>query len=201
MTAGLNAAACGLVYWGWDIAGFSGSVPEAELYVRAMAASAFVPIMRYHSEHHHRHRRPYRDRTPGNGAEQTGDPAVIAETRQIVAVRERLVPYQARQARRAIATGRPLMRPLYFDHPADAQVWQHLLQWTLGDSILVAPVVEPGLRSWPVYLPAGQWVDAWTGQITAGAVVVQNAAPRHQAPAYVRADDWPGLRDVFTATG
>ncbi|MGB4137355.1 MAG: TIM-barrel domain-containing protein, partial [Microbacterium sp.] len=29
MNAGLNAAASGIVYWGWDIAGFSGEIPDA----------------------------------------------------------------------------------------------------------------------------------------------------------------------------
>ena len=47
--AGLNAAACGVVYWGWDLAGFSAEVPTAELYLRAAAAATFVPIMQYHS--------------------------------------------------------------------------------------------------------------------------------------------------------
>jgi alpha-glucosidase (family GH31 glycosyl hydrolase) len=31
MNAGLSAASCGIVYWGWDIAGFSGEIPGAEL--------------------------------------------------------------------------------------------------------------------------------------------------------------------------
>jgi alpha-glucosidase (family GH31 glycosyl hydrolase) len=31
LRAGLTAAACGIVYWGWDIAGFSGPAPDAEL--------------------------------------------------------------------------------------------------------------------------------------------------------------------------
>ena len=196
MLAGLGAAACGIVYWGWDIAGFSGPVPDAELYVRAMAASAFVPIMQYHSEFN-RHRRPPRDRTPWNIAEQTGDPGVIDEVRAIVALRERLVPYLAAQARETVRTGRPLMRPLFFDHPHDPAVWDHPIQWTLGDDILVAPVLAPGVSTWPVYLPDGDWVDAWTGEAYRGGEVVQTRTPRHRVPVFVRAAAWAGLRDVF----
>ncbi|WP_202045505.1 TIM-barrel domain-containing protein [Microbacterium sp. Se63.02b] len=48
-----------------------GRHPDPELYVRAMAASVFVPIMQYHSEFNH-HRLPSRDRTPWNIAERTG---------------------------------------------------------------------------------------------------------------------------------
>ncbi|MCY7405583.1 MAG: hypothetical protein LH475_13345 [Cryobacterium sp.] len=53
-------------------AGFAGEIPDAELYLQAMAASAFVPIMQYHSEFNH-HRTPSVDRTPWNIAERTGD--------------------------------------------------------------------------------------------------------------------------------
>ncbi len=198
MLAGLSAAASGILYWGWDIAGFSGEIPDAELYVRAMAASAFVPIMQYHSEFNH-HRSPSRDRTPWNIAERTGDADVITEVREIVAVRERLVPYLAEQARQSIATSRPLMRPLYFDHPADKRVWDYPLQWMLGDEVLVSPVVHPDVTSSPVYLPEGAWLDAWSGEPVTGGQVVEATTPRHRVPVFLRAAASPELRAVFTA--
>jgi alpha-glucosidase (family GH31 glycosyl hydrolase) len=196
MLAGLSAAASGIVYWGWDIAGFSGPPPDAELYLRAMAASVFVPIMQYHSEFNH-HRLPARDRTPWNIAELTGDQEVIGETRGLVKLRERLIPYLTEQTRQTLQTSRPLMRPLYFDHPDDPLVWDFPLQWTLGDAILVAPVVEPGVATWPVYLPEGEWVDAWTGEPQAGGQVVESRTTRNQVPVFVRQDRWKGLRQVF----
>ncbi|WP_372468117.1 TIM-barrel domain-containing protein [Microbacterium maritypicum] len=196
MFAGLSAAASGILYWGWDIAGFSGDIPDPELYVRAMSASVFVPIMQYHSEFNH-HRLPSRDRTPWNIAERTGDHSVIAEVRALVHLRERLVPYLAEQARASIRTSRPLMRPLYFDHPADAQVWEYPLQWMLGDELLVAPVLEPGAVEWPVYLPPGDWVDVWTGESVPGGAVVTPRTPRDRIPVFARASSWPGLQAVF----
>ena len=196
MLAGLSAAASGIVYWGWDIAGFSGDIPDPELYVRAMAASVFVPIMQYHSEFNH-HRLPSRDRTPWNIAERTGDDTVIAEVRELVHLRERLVPYLSEQAREAIRTSRPLMRPLYFDHPGDARVWEHPIQWMLGDDLLVAPVLEAGVEEWPVYLPVGNWVDAWTGDAVSGGSVVTTRTPRDRIPVFARASAWPALGSVF----
>ncbi|UFU05460.1 TIM-barrel domain-containing protein [Ruania halotolerans] len=197
MLAGLSAAACGIVYWGWDIAGFSGPIPEPELYVRAMAASVFVPIMQYHSEFNH-HRRPSVDRTPWNIAERTGDSRVISEVRALVELRERLVPYLAASARQTVATSRPLMRPLYFDHPGDRNVWEHPVQWLLGDDLLVAPVLEPGTQSWPVYLPEGAWVDVWSGQAHDGeATVDADVTRRDRVPVFVRETAWEGLRRVF----
>jgi alpha-glucosidase (family GH31 glycosyl hydrolase) len=195
MFAGLSAASSGIVYWGWDIAGFSGDVPTSELYLRATAASAFVPIMQYHSEFNH-HRTPLRDRTPWNIAERHNDERVIPVFRKFVKLRERLIPYIAEQARRTIDSSAPLMRPLYFDHPSDEKVWEFPIQWMFGDSILVAPVLEPGATSWSVYLPAGEWVDAFSGETVAPGVH-ERATPIDELPVYVRKQDWAKLEAVF----
>jgi alpha-glucosidase (family GH31 glycosyl hydrolase) len=196
MFAGLSAASSGILYWGWDFAGFSGDVPDAELYLRSAAAAAFVPIMQYHSEFNH-HRTPSRDRTPWNIAERSGDDSVIPVFRRFTKLRERLVPYLADAARASIASSTPLMRPLYFDHPGDPLVWDHPLQWMLGADLLVAPVLAPGAANWDVYLPAGVWVDAFTGESVAGERVVSRATPIHELPVYVRAGAWPALAPVF----
>jgi alpha-glucosidase (family GH31 glycosyl hydrolase) len=198
MFAGLSAASCGILYWGWDFAGFSGEIPTAELYLRSAAAAAFVPIMQYHSEFNH-HRTPSRDRTPWNIAERTGDARVIPVFKKLADLRERLVPYLAESARDSIATSNPLMRPLYFDNPEDPEVWEHPLQWMLGPDLLVAPVLEPGATEWTVYLPEGDWVDAFTGAAqTAG--LVTRPTPIDEVPVYVRAAAWERLRPVFEGT-
>jgi len=194
--AGLNAAASGIVYWGWDLAGFSGDIPTAELYLRSAAAAAFVPIMQYHSEFNH-HRTPSRDRTPWNIAERTGDERVIPVFRAFTELRERLVPYLATEARRAIAAREPLMRPLFFDAPGDPAVWENPLQWMLGDALLVAPVTEEGATTRSAYLPAGEWVDAFTGDPVAGGRVVERPTPIDELPVWVRAERWAELRGVF----
>ena len=196
MFAGLSASASGILYWGWDFAGFSGDIPTSELYLRSAAAATFVPIMQYHSEFNH-HRTPSRDRTPWNIAERTGDDRVIPVFRRFTAVRERLVPYLAEQARSSIASGAPLMRPLYFDFPGDERVWDFPLQWMLGRDILVVPVLEAGVREWSVYLPEGEWIDAFSGEAMTGGTVVSRAVPIDELPVYVRASAWESLRAVF----
>ena len=196
MFAGLSAASCGILYWGWDFAGFSGDVPDGELYLRSAAAATFVPIMQYHSEFNH-HRTPLRDRTPWNIGERNADERVLPVFRRFSRIRERLVPYLAEQARRAIDSSAPLMRPLYFEHPRDENVWRHPLQWMLGDDLLVAPVLEPGATEWSVYLPTGDWVDAFSGEHVAGGRVVTRAVPIHELPVYAKASAWPRLQHVF----
>jgi alpha-glucosidase (family GH31 glycosyl hydrolase) len=186
ITAGITAGVSGISLWGWDLAGFSGEIPDVELYLRAAAMACFCPIMQYHSEFNH-HRSPSRDRTPWNIAERTGDPSVLGTFRRFAKLRETLVPYLGAQARVTLDTGRPLMRALFFDHGDDERVWDWPLQYQLGDDLLVAPVTEPGATSWQVYLPAGQWTDFFTGEVHNGPVVVDRPVPLTEIPVYRRA--------------
>ncbi|MBX3309917.1 MAG: hypothetical protein KF739_05720 [Cryobacterium sp.] len=197
LNAGLSAASCGIVYWGWDLGGFSGPVPDGELYLRSAQAAAFVPIMQYHAEFNH-HRTPSGDRTPWNIAEQNDDDRVLPVFRRFAKLRERLIPYLSEQARVAVDTGAPLMRPLFFDYPKDDAVWARPQQWLLGNDMLVSPVTEPGAHTWETYLPRGEWVDAWTGQSFAGEQVVSRSVPIDEIPVYVRASSWKQLQAVFT---
>ncbi|OJV82209.1 MAG: glycoside hydrolase family 31 [Cellulomonas sp. 73-92] len=198
LNAGISAAACGIVYWGWDIAGFSGPVPDPELYVRAVAASTFLPVMQYHSEFHH-HRPPLRDRTPWNVAETAGDPTVVDAFRRYAQLRTRLLPYLTAQAAAAVRTSRPLMRGLFVDHPHDEAAWAHPHEFLLGDDVLVSPVTEPGVSRWSTYLPAGDWVDAWDGSRHGGGQVVDRPAPRDVVPVYLRAEAEAALRPLFAS--
>lgn len=192
MNAGLTAAASGIVYWGWDIAGFSGEIPSAELYIRATQAATFVPIMQYHSEFNH-HRTPSRDRTPWNIAERTGDERVLPLFRRYAHLRESLVPYLADAAATAVATDRPLMRPLFFEWPDDAAVWTAPTQWLLGDDLLVAPVLEEGATNTSVYLPEGEWTDVWTGERHDGGRSIVAETPWDRIPVYTQAPELLGL--------
>jgi alpha-glucosidase (family GH31 glycosyl hydrolase) len=196
VNAGITAAACGIVYWGWDIAGFSGPVPDPELYLRASAASAFLPVMQYHSEFNH-HRRPLRDRTPWNVAEVHGDDRVVPVFRTYARLRERLLDYLAEAARTAVRTDRPLLRGLFFDWPADAEAWRHPGEFLCGDDLLVHPVTEPGAATWTTWLPEGQWVDVWSGERLVGGAAVSREVPLEIVPVYCRAEAWPRLASVF----
>ncbi|MEW6577849.1 MAG: TIM-barrel domain-containing protein [Chloroflexota bacterium] len=179
--AGLSAGISGIPFWGWDIAGFSGEVPSAELYLRAAAMAAFCPIMQYHSEFNH-HREPCRDRTPWNIQARTSDERVIPTFRFFVNVRHNLMPYIWQEAQHAAQTGQPMMRAL--------ALWEHEAppyQYFFGRDLLVCPVVEAGVTTRPVYLPEGEWIDLWTRERFAGKQIVQMPAPLDRIPVLVRA--------------
>jgi alpha-glucosidase (family GH31 glycosyl hydrolase) len=196
IVAGLTAGASGVFFWGWDLAGFSGEIPSAELYLRAAAMATFCPIMQYHAEFNH-HRLPSGDRTPWNIAERTGNPRVLSVYRRFAQLRERLLPYLVSQAGLAVDRRLPLMRALFFEWPDDVEVWRHPFQYQLGDDLLIAPVVEPGVDHWSVYLPAGEWIHAWTGEAVTGPGLVNCPAPVDEIPVYIRSGTNLALSTMF----
>lgn len=187
LLAGLSAGLSGIPFWGWDIAGFSGEIPSAELYLRSAAMAAFCPIMQYHSEFND-HRTPLRDRTPWNIAERTGQPEILDIYRSFVRTRMNLLPYIAAEARHCAETGEPLMRPLFLDWPADPQAWQIADQYCFGRDLLVAPVLLPGVKTRRLYLPEGHWRDFWSDVKFSGQQWIEVPAPLESIPVFQRLD-------------
>jgi alpha-glucosidase (family GH31 glycosyl hydrolase) len=177
----------GVLFWGWDIAGFSEELPSAELYLRSTAMATFCPIMQYHSEYTPAGA-PSKDRTPWNIQAHTGDERVIAVYRWFAHLRMQLLPYIRTEAAHCAATGEPLMRPLLLDNPDDPIAWQMTDQYCFGRDLLVAPVIEPGATQRKLYLPRGEWRDLWDGSISAGGQWIVVEAPLNRIPVFVRAD-------------
>ncbi len=178
--AGLNAAVSGISFWGWDFGGFSGAIPTAELYLRAAAMAVFCPVMQYHSEYNPQ-RQPSRDRTPWNIQTLTGDARVIPIFKQLMAVRQRLMPYILQEAQHSAATGEPMMRALQLWHN-EASPYQYYF----GRDLLICPVVESGISRLTCFLPPGEWYDFWTGQHFKGGRPVEVDVPLEHIPVFTR---------------
>lgn len=184
--AGLNVGISGVTFWGWDIGGFSGEIPTAELYIRATAMATFCPIMQYHSEYNH-HRQPSNDRTPWNIAERTHTPEVLSIFRYFARLRMNLLPYILHTALQSATTGLPMMRSLCLAYPQDNEVSAYPYQYMFGDSLLIAPTVEPGLADVDVYLPEGDWYSFWDGKHYLGGREYSLPTSLEQIPVFVRA--------------
>src|SRR5207249_5642299 len=57
----------------------------------------------------------------------------------------------------------PMWRPLAMQFPHDAKTFAMDDELMLGDDLLVAPVLNE-FDERTIYLPAGEWVDFWTGE-------------------------------------
>ncbi|MBD2843749.1 hypothetical protein IDH44_00980 [Paenibacillus sp. IB182496] len=168
IVAGLSSGLSGIPFWGWDLGGFSGEIPTAELYIRSTAMAALCPVMQYHAESKGEFNL---DRTPWNIAERTGAPEVLTLYKRYADLRMNLLPYLYAEAQRSAATGLPLMRAMLLDYPDDPRCAALEQQYLLGEALLVAPVTEEGATAVDVYLPEGEWlplVDEAAGMRFAG---------------------------------
>lgn len=184
--AGLSAGIAGVSLWGFDIGGFSGDVPTVELYVRATQVACFSPIMQFHSELHKAVEN--RDRTPWNIAERHADGRALDVYRAYAKLRMRLIPYVASEAEALAGVGRPLMRMPALDFPHDHdRLCKDPYAYMFGRDLLVCPVLEKGALAREVLLPAGQWVDLWSGARLEGARAMLVPSPLERIPVFVRA--------------
>ncbi|MEA4882420.1 MAG: glycoside hydrolase family 31 protein [Clostridia bacterium] len=156
LTAGLSAGLSAAPFWGFDIAGFSGDIPTADLFIRGCQMAAFSPVMQFHSES--RGAQNW-DRSPWNIAERTGDERVVAIYRDYANLRMNLLPYIYSEAAHAAEIGEPLMRALMIDFPQDPASLLIDDEYMFGRDLLVAPVMEEHARERRVHLPPGEWLD------------------------------------------
>ena len=188
LRAGISAGLSGLSFWGFDIGGFAGPLPDKELYLRATALACFCPIMQWHSEtpggQYGGERVIHNDRSPWNLAEQLQDPQVLEISCAFARLRETLRPTLWQEARHGVEQARPLMAHLCFDWPEDPQAWQVHDQYMLGRQLLVAPVVEPGAQRRSLYLPQGRWEDFFTGKRFEGGQTITVDAPLDRIPVF-----------------
>lgn len=183
--AALSANMSGIPFVAWDIAGFSGDVPTAELYQRSVAQAAFSPVMQVHSENSG-DPQPSQSRTPWNMAQRKGDDACLETYRFYANLRMNLLPYLYTEAKWSAETGEPLMRAMAYAFPKDELAAAYEFQYLLGRNLLVAPVTTPNAKQIEVYLPDGIWYDFFTGaRYESG--VYQIPVAVDEIPVFVRA--------------
>lgn len=184
--AGLSAGMSGVPFWSWDLAGFTGTYPTAELYKRATEMSAFSPIMQFHSENNGSSGIS-EERSPWNAQARTGDTTIISHFAKYTNTRMNLLPYIYSEAKKSSDTGVPMMRAMALEYPADSNTYGLTEQYMFGDNLLVAPVVNQGETNKSVYLPAGDWIDFWWGAQRPGGRTISYYAGVDDIPVFVKA--------------
>ncbi|XP_060754556.1 lysosomal alpha-glucosidase [Neoarius graeffei] len=141
----------GIPLVGADICGFSQNTTE-ELCVRWTQLGAFYPFTRNHNT---------KDSLPQ-------DPTVFSSAartamKEALLLRYSLFPFLYTLFHYAHVHGHTVTRPLFFEFPTDAKTYTIDKQFLLGKSLLVTPVLEPGVDFVVGYMPEGLWYDFYTG--------------------------------------
>lgn len=192
LKAGLSAAATGMIFWGFDLAGFAGPLPSLDLYRRATQMACFCPIMQWHSEPDGGQFRELmpgaqgnNERSPWNMAESYAASGFMDEIRYWHKLHEKLRPYLWETAQKCVRESKPMMRPLVYEWPADKMAIHCQDEYLLGDDLLVAPLLEENTVSRRVYLPEGTWFDFFDGKAHQGGQTI-TAGGNGKLPVFTR---------------
>ena len=176
-----RASNLGFGWWSHDVDGFARGVHDDERYLRWVQYCCLSPVFRFHNAGD-----PTVDNRPWTKEPRIGRPALAA-----LRLRRALRPYLYRCAHENGAGGLPLVRPLYYHGASEPESYCWPRQYFFGPDLLAAPVVEAldpqtGVVLHPVWLPAGEWRDFFTGAPFDGGRVHGIVADLTTVPLFVR---------------
>ncbi len=195
LAAGLNMGIAGIPWWTTDIGGFhGGNIYDKkfhEVFTRWFEFGAFCPVMRLHGC-----REPFKAPlgTTGGGKHVSGaeneiwtyGEEIYEICKKYIELRERMRPYTRSLMAAAHEKGSPIMRPLFYDFPADKKAWEVTDQYMYGPDVLVAPILYEEVREREVYLPEGQWKNINDGTVYEGGQTIVAPAPFEAIPVFVK---------------
>ncbi|HET8913677.1 MAG TPA: glycoside hydrolase family 31 protein [Ktedonobacteraceae bacterium] len=183
-----NLGLSGVGWSGVDIGGFYGDT-NGELLTRWTEFGIFQPFCRNHAEKQTRHQEPW----------SFGEP-YESLCRDLLKLRQRLLPYLYTLFEECHRTGAPILRPLFWAYPEDPDACSTDDELLCGNALLIAPITRPGTSYRHVYLPEGTWFHFWTGKRLVGPAHILAHAPLGQPSIYVRANTalplWPVMNYV-----
>ena len=170
-----NLGLSGFAFCGTDVGGF-GADCTPELLARWVEAACFSPLFRNHAAKGTVSQEPWRF---GQEVEDIN--------RKYIELRYRFLPYLYDLFYQGETTGLPVMRPLVLHYPQDENVRNLNSEFLVGETLLVAPILEQGATKRMIYLPEGVWYDYWTGERHEGGRYLLRDAPLDVCPIYMKA--------------
>ncbi|NNK39503.1 MAG: glycosyl hydrolase [Winogradskyella sp.] len=179
----------GLGYMHSDLGGFAGANLDDELYVRWLQYGLFNPIFRPHAQ----------EDVPSEPIYRSEKAKTLAN--YAIQMRYRLLPYNYNLVYENSKYGKPLMRPLFFEEPKNAQLFAYTKTYLWGNDILVSPVLEAGKKTQEVYFPKGSmWFNIENDSIVKGGETKSIGLNEAFIPTYVRAGAFIPLANKMQTT-
>ncbi|XP_014471430.1 PREDICTED: uncharacterized protein LOC106742734 [Dinoponera quadriceps] len=147
---------------------FEVNLPDKELYIRWLQLSTFLPVIRF-------------THLPS----KYSDESVLEIAKRLTTLRQKTVtPLLKKYANETLDTGLPIIRPLWMLDPADPACHVVVDEFSVGEELIVAPVLYSGSRQREVYLPAGVWRDGIDGSLRKGSRWIHNYRVAEDKVAY-----------------
>ncbi|KPP70988.1 lysosomal alpha-glucosidase-like [Scleropages formosus] len=141
----------GIPLIGADICGFGGTTTE-EMCVRWTQLGAFYPFTRNHNSINEKAQDP-----------SAFSPSARTAMQEALLLRYSLFPLLYTLFHHAHLEGHTVARPLLFEFPNDEKTYSIDRQFLWGRSLLVTPVLDPGVSYVVGYFPKALWYDFFTG--------------------------------------
>ncbi|KRT82076.1 glycoside hydrolase, partial [Oryctes borbonicus] len=127
-------------------------LPNKELYIRWLQLATFLPVIRFtHSPNSY------------------DDESLLEMAKMMTILRQQTVtPALKKYVGVALEYGMPLARPLWMLDANDVSCHTAADEFSIGDDLIVAPILHPGVTERDVYLPAGVWKDGIDGSLRKG---------------------------------
>ncbi|WP_179351315.1 glycoside hydrolase family 31 protein [Winogradskyella vidalii] len=166
----------GLAYMHSDLGGFAGDNLDDELYVRWLQYGVFNPIFRPHAQ----------EDVPSEPVFRSEKAKALAK--EAIELRYKLLPYNYNLVYENNQSGKPLMRPLFFEEADNLQLYDYSKTYLWGNNILVSPVLEASITEQEVYFPKGNaWCDFYTDEKIEGGQTKIVQLNENTIPTFVRA--------------
>ncbi|MCB9437363.1 MAG: glycoside hydrolase family 31 protein [Anaerolineales bacterium] len=171
----MNLGLSGMTYTGPDVGGFM-EASEPEMYARWVQLACLFPFFRTHTA----------SGTPPQEPWSFG-PEVENIARTYINLRYRLLPYLYSTFAQSAGEGKPMIRPTFLYDPSDTNLYTQDDVFMVGDSLLVAPILDKGATEREFYLPRGVWYDFWTNKLIDGSRKITVSAPLDKMPIFAKA--------------
>lgn len=177
-----TASNIGYSWWSHDIGGHMMGYMDHELAVRWLQFGVFSPICRLHSSSN-----PFTVKEPWNYPERHAQ-----IMKKYLRLRHLLVPYLFTMNELCHREGRPLVEPVYYEHPWEEEAYQYKNEYFFGTQMLVCPVTKPTeyatLRAQVhMWLPDGIWFDVFLNRVYQGGRHVTLYRQLEEIPVFAKA--------------
>lgn len=176
-----NASNIGYGWWSHDIGGHFKGYRDDELNVRWVQLGVFSPINRLHSCN-----APLCGKEPWNFS-----PWACESIKKALRLRHELFPYLYTMNYRNSFGLLPIVEPMYYEYPENAEAYEVPDQFFFGTEMFVRPITQKAddvscLGMAKIWFPEGKWFDMFRGDVYSGNKMTEVCRPLDEIPAFCK---------------